>query len=73
MNDFRKQMHVQYKKTLCNIISRYIHEIGKTTEDFIEYSANPDFHLEQWIDRNCLPMGDFSKEDAIKEIEEWTE
>jgi len=71
MNDFRKQMHIQYKKTLCNIISRYISELGESNQDLNEYISSPKLHLEKWIDRNCLPMGDFSKEEAIKEIEGW--
>jgi hypothetical protein len=70
MKDFRKQMHIAYKKTLFDIIHRYLSELGESEE---EYVSDPELHLMNWINRNCLPMGDFSKEDAIKEIDAWKE
>ncbi len=71
MNEFRKNMHILFKKNIYKIINKYINELVETEENFQKYISDPKSHLENWIDRNCLPMGDFSKEDAIKEIEEW--
>ena len=71
MNDFRKNMHIAYEKKLFEVIYRYMCELGETEEDLQKYTHDPKSHLENWIDRNCLPMGDFSKEDAIKEIDAW--
>lgn len=68
MNDFRNKMHVQYKKKLYNIILSFVHDV-----DPDEFEADYKLFIERWIDRNCLPMGDFSKEDAVKEIEAWQE
>lgn len=71
MSDFRKDMHIAYKKKLASIIFKYINELGETDMDFNEYISYPKLHIEKWVDASCLPMGDFSKEDALKEIEEW--
>lgn len=68
MNDFRKQIHVQYKKQLANIILQFL---GSLDEGIDEFSNGPEVFVEKWVDSNCLPMGDFSKEDAFKEMEEW--
>lgn len=73
MSDFRKQIHVAYKKKLCEIVLRYIGELAENENEWKEYLMNPKLHIERWIDRHCLPMGDFSKEDAIKEMETWQE
>lgn len=69
MNDFRKEMHVAYKKNLANIIWRFLFSIQENDKEF---EKDPRPFIEKWINSNCLPMGDFSKEDAIKEIEGWS-
>lgn len=70
MNDFRKKMHVAYKKRLANIIMQFMASLydEKKLEEFQE---DPENIVAKWLDSNMLPMGDFSKEDAIKEMEEW--
>jgi hypothetical protein len=66
MSNFRKKMHVEYKKKLYDIIVSFVQEIDE--DEFVtDYKS----FIERWIDRKCLPMGDFSKEDAIKEVEGW--
>ena len=69
MNDFRKQMHIAYKKKLLDIIFNVLDAIGDNGEEF---EKNPGLFVQKWLDSNCLPMGDFDKEKAIKEIEEWS-
>lgn len=68
MTDFRKKMHIAYKQKLVSILSNYTVDLFESIEQF---NVDPELFITQWIDRNCLPMGDFCKEDAIKEIEEW--
>lgn len=68
MNDFRKQMHLAHKKKLCNIIAQFTEYF---LEDIDSFVVNPDHFITDWVNKNCLPMGDFSKEDAIKEINGW--
>lgn len=70
MNDFRKNMHLEYKKRLAIIIMKFLSSLD-SNEILKEFEEDPENIINRWIDRNCLPMGDFSKEDAIKEIEEW--
>lgn len=69
MSDFRKQMHVAYKLKLAEIIDRFLSDCAEDGEKAFEPST--DEYISKWIDRNCLPMGDFSMQDAIKEMEEW--
>jgi len=69
MGDFRKQMHIAYKKNLLDILGQYTLALFL---DFEEYSKDPKQWTIKWIDSNCLPMGDFSKEDAIKEMNTWS-
>lgn len=66
-DDFRKKMHVAYKKKLADIIWMFICSL----EDEDGFDQDPKGFVERWVDSVCLPMGDFSKEDAIKQIEEW--
>ena len=68
MSDFRKNMHIQYKKTLCNIIVKFLSSLGENMEVF---SIDPEAFIATWVDSNCLPMGDFSKEEAMKELDAW--
>lgn len=68
MNEFRKNLHVAYKKNIGNIIAKFLFDLAIDEKGFQE---DPKLFIENWIDRNCLPMGDFSKEDAIREIEAW--
>ncbi len=68
MSNFRKKMHIAYKKKTYNIITSFLVDASK---DFEEFEKGAENYIEKWIDSNCLPMGDFSKEDALKEIEEW--
>jgi len=69
MDDFRKKMHVAYKNQLSLIILRCLNDISDSPKEFEE---NPILYVERWVDANCLPMGDFDKEKAVKEIEEWS-
>ncbi len=68
MSDFRKNMHVQFKKQLSGIMLSYSIEMIENIEEF---AKEPEQFIADWINRNCLPMGDFNEEDAIKEIKEW--
>lgn len=68
MTDFRKQMHITYKKKLASILSQYTVYLF---ENLIQFNIDPELFIASWVDSNCLPMGDFDKEKAIKEIEEW--
>lgn len=68
MNNLRKQMHVKYKETIFNMIIQFIIESNNNSALF---RAAPEMFIKNWIDRNCLPIGDFSKEDVIKEMEAW--
>lgn len=69
MSDFRKQMHLAYKKKLAGIILQFLGDLEKKTDEF---SIDPIIYVAKWVDSNCLPMGDFNKEEIIKEIEEWS-
>jgi len=70
MNEFRKNMHVAYKKKLSGIILMFVKSVD---DDIAGFAKDPISFVEKWVDGNCLPMGDFSKEDAIKEMEAWQE
>ena len=68
MSDFRKKMHIAYKQELFFIILRCVAEIFEDVHDF---RKDPEEWIRNWINKNCLPQGDFSPEEAIKEIEKW--
>jgi hypothetical protein len=68
MSDFRKQMHVAYKKKMLDILGQYTLSLLSNYEQF---SKDPEEWAKKWINANCLPMGDFSKKDALKEINGW--
>ena len=68
MNDFRKNMHVAYKRKIAEILMKYTKDV---IDNINEFEKDHTIFIEKWVNRNCLPMGDFSKEDALKEIEEW--
>lgn len=70
MSNLRKNLHLAYKKQLSLIIMKCMNDISESSKEFEE---NPILFVEKWVDANCLPMGDFDKEKAIKEIEEWGE
>lgn len=61
-------MHVTYKKKMCDILSQYTIDLR---DDVDEFSKDPKEWIKSWVDKNCLPMGDFSREDAVKEIDAW--
>lgn len=71
MNDFRKQMHIVYKQKMAEIIDRFLRDAIEDGDKVFEPSIWA--YIVAWVDKNCLPMGDFDKEKAMKEIEEWSE
>lgn len=70
MNDFRKKMHIGFKQRLVSIITQFL---GDLDENIEEFAKDPEKYIVDWVNANCLPMGDFDKEAAIKEIEGWSE
>ncbi len=70
MNEFRKQLHTAYKEKLSNILLSYSVDLF---ENIAEFTENPELFCHIWVNRNCLPMGDCSREEAIKEIDAWQE
>jgi hypothetical protein len=69
MDDFRKKMHVAYKKKIAQIICDFLDDLNDATKQEnlpLNYA-----YIIEWVNTNCLPMGDFDKEKAMKEIQEW--
>ena len=66
-SDFRKNMHIAYKLKVVEIIQRFIFDLNNIED----HELRNEFIL-KWVDRNCLAMGDFDKERAMQEIEEWS-
>lgn len=68
MEEFRKKLHVEYKNKLVTILMLYITNLSDESEIFLK---DPRQYTVDWVNKHCSPMGDFDKEQAIKEIEEW--
>lgn len=70
MSDFRKNLHLAYKKKMCNILFQFTADLLHNMQEF---SKEPEEWVKNWVNKNFLPMGDFSREDAVKEIDAWQE
>lgn len=74
MSNLRKNLHLAYKEKMVEVILSFMDDVSKDEvceklinyDDFRKYTIN-------WVNANSLPMGDFDKDQAIKEIEEWSE
>lgn len=69
MEEFRKKLHLAYKQKLVNILMKYTTDLSDESEIFLK---EPSKYTVDWVNKNCLPIGDFDKEAVIKEIEEWS-
>lgn len=71
MSDFRKNMYLSFKQKTADIIYQFFCHAGDDGDAAFE--PTPIEYIAKWVDKNCLPMGDFDKERAMKKLEEWSE
>lgn len=70
MDDFRKNMHLAFKTRVVEMITKFLIDFHEEVEQGSQIDAYE--YIVNWVNANCLPIGDFDKEKAIKEIEEWS-
>lgn len=70
MQDLRKQLHEAFKERLSQILIQYSLDLFDNIHEFTE---SPSEFCQKWVESNCQPMGEFSREEAIKEIDAWQE
>lgn len=67
--NLNKNLHNDYKKKLRKIISFFSVELYKNIDIFM---IDPELFIKNWVDENCNPVSDYSKEEIINKVEEWT-
>ena len=73
MNDFRKNLYLAFKARTVELILSCLDDLSVNEDiDKLENGLQLRKYVTKWVDSNCLPMGDFDKERALKEIEEWS-
>ena len=74
MSNLRKNLHLAYKEKLVDIILEFTHDVSEdSVVDTLENFEALKKYTVDWVNAHWLPMGDFDKEQAIKEIEGWSE